>query len=170
MGARRVRSIAGVVVALVVGGAAACVLADPPAGIPDAPIEPPQIVRESVVPNEPFLIAWPSDFSVPVLPDPRELSIEWQFIIDQDPLTTHDQDVEPDGGLFVEFADPQEPPYLAECHTIELRVTYRDAPGEDSIFWFYSPTQAFQNCPIYDAGTADAGTVDSGAADDGGSD
>jgi len=171
MGPRRAfRSIAGVAVALGLGGVAACVLADPPAALPVAPIEAPEIEHQSVQPPiGDILTTWPTQIFVPVAADSRESSLDWQWLIDQEVILSppRGQDIEADGGVMIDFL-PQPPLSLDECHTLEVRVAYPDLTGGDNVVWFYTPTGNFENCPVFDAGPLDAGTdgdaSDAGAA------
>jgi hypothetical protein len=150
---------------------AACVLADPPAGLPTAPIEPPIIEREYVVPPELLLQKLPTEFIVPVEVDPRKSSILSDLIIDGTVAAKSQQLILTDGGAIVQVDDvpaavanagrnqgnltPGES--AAECHTLTISIAYSDLSASDSITWLYSPTGGFTGCPVFDAGPQGAG-------------
>ena len=150
------QAMAAGMVALVLSGAWACVLADPPAALPIAPFTPIRILRDSVTPQG-LLTSLPGEFVVPVAADPRESELQYQFFVDQTAAgALRRQGIGTDGGALVTVPDPLSI-VVEECHTLELRVSYLDFTGADSISWFYSPTGNFNDCPVYDAGPPDAG-------------
>jgi hypothetical protein len=163
--------VAGLLAAL--GALGACVLADPPAALPTTPIEPPIILRASTQPRaSDFLEEIPFEILVPVAADPRETQIVSAFLIDGVEKSSHPQDIEPDGGVFVQVDDPSvlfSDISTAECHTIGVSVSYADQAGSDTVTWFYSPTSSFTNCSIYDAGPegGDAATDGDASGGDG---
>jgi hypothetical protein len=167
MGSRvtRGRAVFFGVAALAAGSVGACVLADPPAALPVTPIEPPEILRDSVTPPLafPLLYELPPQFTIPVSVDPRETEITYTLVLDQGVPQPHNLSAE-EGGVIVVV---DEPPELVaeECHTFEVRVSYPAAAGSDSVVWFYSPTQSFANCPVYDAGPGDSGEDSAGGGD-----
>jgi hypothetical protein len=151
------------VIALGLYGSAACLLADPPAALPIAPFTPIRILRESVTPPVSLLTSLPGEFVVPMTADLRKGALQYEFFSDQVGSGQHRQEIGTDGGVLVTVPDPLN--FVAEeCHTLELRVSYLDSTGGDSISWFYSPTGSFSDCPVFDARPPDAGDA---ASDDG---
>ncbi|MGO9000107.1 MAG: hypothetical protein ACLQVI_42815 [Polyangiaceae bacterium] len=160
MAARRhSRAVVAGVLALGVGGAAACVLADPPAPLPTPPIEQPEILRFDVQPPAPFLTGEvPLQFVIPVVADSREPQLEYQFVVDpgspdQISLEPGFQPVEPDGGVEQIFVTDPPAVLSPECHTFQFFVFYPDdSNAGDSFTWYYSATNDFTGCPVFDAG------------------
>jgi hypothetical protein len=150
-------ALASVVVATVLGALGACILADPPAALPVPPIAPIRIVREAVSPPISLLTALPSEFVIPVTADERESELSAQLVVDQGlyqrPFQPRQQTIHGTANVYVGV-----PSSIAaqECHTLEVRISYLDSSGLDSVTWFYSPTGSFSGCPVYDAGPSDA--------------
>lgn len=169
MGARATyRAMAGGVLAIVLCGAWACVLADPPAALPIPPLQPVVILRLDVQPPiTSFLDTIPSEFQVPVTADPQEKTLDWRYFIDGILVLTQKVDITLDGGPTLLHV-PSRSPVTEECHTLEIVVSYTGSTQSgDSVTWFYSPTRSFATCPIFDAGPGDA--VANGGADAAGS-
>ena len=159
------------------GSVGACLLADPPADLPVAPVMPPEIVRVEVQPPiTTFLDVLPGSFNVPVALDPRERFLKYTFFVDQTAEINETTSANIDGGtlnLTIDYAaDPSVFPavFPNECHILELVVSYPDTanPLGDSVAWFYSPTRSFDGCPVFDAGTPDAGADATADAGEGG--
>jgi hypothetical protein len=145
--------VAGVLVTL--GGLGACILADPPADLPPpTPIQPIEILEDSVQPSSRLLTTLPGQFVVPILFDPREQGqVFWQLFVDQSPSTARQAPEGTDGGVSIPVDDP---PTIfedsGECHTFLVLVYYAGANEGDSVTWYYSPTGTFEGCPVLDAG------------------
>ena len=176
---RPTRSIAaiGASIAIVLGAfvsLGACILADPPAEVePVAPTRP-IILRESVVPSPGRILrTWPDAFILPVEADPASV-VAWKELLDYDPGTVLASDSLPhgqsdpnpasqDGGIRLIPIEPIQPP-LDQCHTLEIIVAHAfvpnsqvpQAPGGDSVSWFYAPTGDLSTCPQFDASVLDA--------------
>jgi hypothetical protein len=150
----RCRAIVASVAMLGVGGMGACVLADPPAALPTTAIVAPRIL--DVTPTAGLLDVLPSQFVLAVAVDPRAAQIAYVIYVDQVPRFALTQNIEADGGpVLVTVNDPTFVLLLPEeCHTLEITVSYPTVVGGDSVTWFYSPTQSFADCPVYDAGPA----------------
>jgi hypothetical protein len=153
-----------------VGALSACLLADPPADIPVAPLVPPEIVRVDVQPPiTSFLDSTDVFFIVPVSIDPRQDSLEWEWFIDNVGLPAKHVDTI-DGGTLVVLSVGVVPATAlppGECHTLELVVDYPGVTSvpSDSVSWFYSETRTFAGCSVFDAGGEDAGTDGNGGGD-----
>jgi hypothetical protein len=157
--------VAGVLVGL--GGLGACILADPPAALPTLPIQPPEILRDSVQPPPGLLVLeFPTQFVIPVAVDPREdKDVSWQLFVDQLLIIGQPAPYGEDGGVTVIIDENYLSKILPdECHTLVVLVTYSNAGGSDTVTWSYTPTQGFAGCPVFvfDAAVADA----SDASDD----
>jgi len=172
---------------LACGVAVSCILADPPAELPQEPIGRPTILHESVVPPVTRVLReWPREFIVPVDIDPRA-SFFWRAFLDFDPRSRAIYDGSPlpvtpdpqseEGGIRMQEIDLDPPKDLAACHVLEIVVAlhFEEAhtpspPGGDTVVWFYSPTGDLSGCPIVDAGAAvldGAPPPDDGSADAG---
>jgi hypothetical protein len=157
--------------AVVAGGAAvACVLADPPAEIPQLPPRHPVIERELVFPPvTQILETWPTEFDL-VVDAFDTASIFFEVYYDDTsiaPVLGGQIDSDPlDAGMRFRALKLQAPP-LGDCHVIEILVArsfsgYRpDSYGGDSVVWFYSPSGSLSGCGIFDAGVdaSDAGSA-----------
>jgi hypothetical protein len=164
--------------------AVSCIIADPPADLPKYPPIRPTIVKGSVVPPTDKIVLPPlPTFVVPVeLVDPN-VTFAWNVFVDFDPIAnplpvTGDVALpDPatlDGGvraISFSLADVPEP---TRCHTIEFLVARSfssasphtpNAPGGDSVSWFYNPSGSIDGCPTYDAGSFDASSVVNERAD-----
>ncbi len=179
--------VAGAVTAAFVA-LSACILADPPAGLPALPTMRPTIVHGAVVPSAARILGrLPEQFQVPVeLLDPA-VTFEWRVFVDYDPLApsnavfagTNEKDpLRPLERIrTVPFGNPiaTADPSLQACHVIEFLVAYSfegtsshtpGSTGGDTIAWFYNPAGDLAGCPQYDAGAfADAGVPPPDAAD-----
>jgi hypothetical protein len=149
------RALGGWLASAAVSALGACILADPPAALPVPPIAPIRIAREEVSPPISLLTALPSDFVIPVTADERESALQAQLVVDQDPRTyqPRGQTINGAANVYVGVPSSVAP---QECHTLEVRISYPDSTGLDSITWFYSPTGSFTGCPVFDAGPGDA--------------
>jgi hypothetical protein len=158
----------GVMRGLWVAGAgvatAACVLADPPATLPEVPEGPPDIQTTSVLPStsQVQLTIWPRDFIIPVLLiEPAEL--EWRAAFNYSPLSASAAQIysgvasgsDVDG--IVTVSVPTLPAPLGPgCSTVTIVVAYGfvsetltpDSRGGSSVSWLYAPNG---ECPAYDA-------------------
>jgi hypothetical protein len=171
----RIRRAAFVALALA-GSLAACLLADPPAGIPARPVQRPEIDRTAVVPAvTQVLETWPSQFYLPVDAFDPAVRIAYQAFIDYSVLhgqATSEGFLDSDPSLDASFRSftviLEQPTDLTACHTIEIMVarsfvdTHRpDSYGGDSVVWFYAPSGSLDSCPVFDAGVdAEAGSAD----------
>lgn len=173
------------VAALVVVG---CVIAEPPAEIPKLPEYRPSIVKGDVVPPAgKVLTEFPSKFVVPVeLVDPT-VRFAWRAYIDYDFAERQDETLglvasgtsNPDAArsrirfLEIAIAPPSD---LKRCHVVQVIVANRfrgaiegrpahtpEAPGGDTIEWFYNPSGDLAGCPTQDpviVPIPDAGKLD----------
>jgi hypothetical protein len=158
----RARYRAGAAVALLVVAPGACILADPPAELPIPPTAPIRILREDVSPPISFLTALPSAFLLPVTADTRQSALTAQLFVDQVGAQPRPQSIHGTANVYVPV--PTNTVSADECHTLEVRITYPDLSGGDSVTWFYSPTGSFTGCPVFDAGPSDAGDASDGDA------
>ncbi|MDF2698139.1 MAG: hypothetical protein K0S65_6522 [Labilithrix sp.] len=162
-------------VALLTMLAGGCVIADPPTELPRSPERRPIIVRASVVPSTTSVISgWPSNtkFIVPVELSNPTAEIAWATFIDYNPATGEGfvdgqtsvyESASTSGNVRV-LELPITMPSLDRCHVVEvivaLRLTMSDprnahspeAPGGDSVSWFFNPSGDLAGCPILDAG------------------
>jgi hypothetical protein len=164
------------VTATVVVATDACVVADPPSDLAQPPELPPLIVRGSVVPTASAILGrWPKHFIVPVeLADPR-VTFSYSAFVDYNPITG--EGIDGRSPVLSEFEEastvgnirtldvPLDEPTSDRCHVVEiivaLRLTARtdpknahtpDAPGGDSVTWFYNPSGDLAGCPALDSG------------------
>jgi len=155
-----------------VGGAAvalaACVLADPPATLPEVVEQPPFILTGSVVPSTsvPVLTTWPTTFVVPVyLIEPADL--EWRAAIDYLPIQVDEVPIYAPAGPVSASANsangvtilgiPIPQPVGLGCSTVTIVAAYGfassttlapDSRGGSSVTWRYAPNG---ECQTYDA-------------------
>ncbi|MBX3220082.1 MAG: hypothetical protein KF795_06145 [Labilithrix sp.] len=173
--ARRSRRTVALAVAIACGGVTigACIIADPPTDLPRPSERRPTVVRASVVPSTSFVLGrWPSKFIVPVeLSDPLA-EISWATFIDYNPITgegfiqneTSKYEPASTRGNIRVLEIPITAPSLDRCHFVEVIVALRlntsdprnahtpEAPGGDSVGWFFSPGGDLAGCPVLDAG------------------
>jgi hypothetical protein len=169
------------IAALVVG---ACVIADPPTELPREPTRRPTILRSSVVPSTTAVLAsWPSLFIVPVEISNPLSTIEWATFIDYNPATgdgfkqAGDSTYESrtTNGNIRTLELPIAMPTSDSCHLVEVIVGLDlittdgrnahtpQAPGGDSVSWFYSPSGDLAGCPVLDAGLSRVPDAEAGA-------
>jgi hypothetical protein len=176
---------------VVVVGAASCLLADPPPGLPNVPSEVPSIVTTSVVPPAGQIFTnWPEGGLTLIVPvQVLNPLIQYQFLLMRDYMTpaSSPQGVsfsgpfgppDPDaGGLEFVPVPTIEKPVDPNCHTYSLFVglnlslvpeqspgqgfTVRASSGDDVVTWTYSPSGGVGPCAAYDA----AGLADAAATD-----
>ena len=172
MGSRRVPALALVLAAsAALGGGAACILADPPAGLPPTTIQAPHIDREGVVPPvTQVLEAWPKEFDIPLDAYDPDASVYWQAFYDYSvtqapPVSRGVLDPSPtaDGGTRSIRTELQAPADIHDCHIIEILVAHAfvdthtpDSYGGDSVSWIYAPNGSLDLCPVFDASSPDA--------------
>ncbi|HEY2517297.1 MAG TPA: hypothetical protein VGI39_40770 [Polyangiaceae bacterium] len=173
MGSHRLHVVALVLAAsAVVFGIAACVLADPPAGLPPTTIQAPHIDREAVVPPvTQVLEAWPKQgFDIPLDPYDPSVAVYWQAFYDYAvmqaaPVERGVLDPNPaaDSGTRRFHTDLPPPADVQDCHIIEILVAHAfvdihtpDSYGGDSVSWIYAPNGSLDLCPVFDAGLPDA--------------
>lgn len=152
-----------------------CVIAEPPAEIPKLPEYRPIIVKSSVIPTAGrVLTEFPPVFVVPVeLVDPT-VRFSWRAYVDYDfagrsaerlglvasGTSTPDAARSRIRNLEIRFPPPSD---LQACHVIQVIVANRfqgaiegrpahtpEAPGGDTIEWFYNPSGDFSGCPTQD--------------------
>jgi hypothetical protein len=174
-------------VAVVVGGGVAiaasvvlvaCILADPPAALPDPVTGRPTIIRASVTPPATTILReWPRDgtFMVPI-ELAQNTTFQWHAFFDYDainrtPVLSETVSADPaslEGGIFtLAIGFPTLPVSAGRCHTFEVIVAKGfdqdhspSPPGGDSVSWFYSPTGDLTGCAIFDAGGDGAAPAD----------
>jgi hypothetical protein len=155
-----------------------CILADPPADLPKYPPIRPTVVKGSVLPPTDKIVLPPlPTFVVPVELVDQNATFAWSVFVDFDPVTNPlpvaGDIVEPDpatidGGVRAVSFSITDVPSSTRCHTIEFLVARSfnsasphtpNAPGGDSVSWFYNPSGSIDGCPTYDAGGFDASSV-----------
>jgi hypothetical protein len=160
----RARYGAGAAFALTVVALGACILADPPAELPIPPTAPIRILREDVYPPISLLTALPPEFVLPVIADTRQTELTALLVVDlglsQLFPQQRPQSIDGSANVYVPVPRLVSPD---ECHTLEVRISYPDLSGADSVTWFYSPTGSFTGCPVFDAGAGDGGDAASSA-------
>lgn len=182
----RARRAAAAVAALVFGAALSlsCIIADPPADLPQYPAIRPTIVKGSVLPPSDRVVLPPlPTFVVPVELVDQNATFAWNAFLDFDPVTNPLPvaggvvGLEPgtaDGGVRAVSFSLADVPNPTRCHTIEFLVALSfnsasphtpNAPGGDSVSWFYNPSGSVDGCPTYDAGQFDASSLVDAAGD-----
>jgi hypothetical protein len=172
-------ALAAVACVSVGAGAAAqgCIVVPPPDLAP-APIRPPRILHDSVIPpaDVPFP-DWETNkiFSVPIEmndPDPSVGAI-YEVYIDDSTTPLQNMPLPPrpsDGRVLLSFPiDPTAQNIdLGACHTIQARVKDAQEPGvgADSVTWIYGGSGAPYGCPVHDAGAFQNGKFPDDASPD----
>ena len=155
-----------------------CIIADPPADLPKYPPIRPTIVKGSVLPPTDKVVQPPlPTFVVPVELVDQNATFAWNAFVDFDPVTNPlpvaGDVVGPDpatidGGVRAVSFSIADVPSSTRCHTIEFLVARSfnsasphtpNAPGGDSVSWFYNPSGSIDGCPTYDAGSFDASSL-----------
>ncbi len=155
-----------------------CILADPPADLPQYPPTRPSIVKGSVLPPTDRVVFPPlPTFVVPVQLVDQNATFAWNAFVDFDPITNPLPVAggvvgpEPgtiDGGVRAVSFSLSDVPAPTRCHTIEFIAAGSfnstsphtpNAPGGDIVSWFYNPSGSIDGCPSYDAGRFDASSI-----------
>lgn len=152
--------------------AQSCVVADPPAELPRAPLRRPVIVS-TVPPRDRPLGTWPVDrkFILNVEVSDPTRPVFTQGFVDYKPGPVGQEDLyeqfvqasDPpalDGGLRTVMVTLDPPLAQGRCHTVEILVAQTEFdsphrpnnPGADIAYWTFSPTGNFDGCVFFDAG------------------
>jgi hypothetical protein len=163
------------------GAAAQGCIVVPPPDLAPAPVRPPRILHDSVIPlaDIPLPIWPPGDtFIVPIEmndPDPTAPPV-YEVFVDPNPATTPTALLMPpppravDGWVQLPLhIDPLAQNIdLGACHTIQVRVWDPRDPFQrmDSVTWVFGGSGAPYGCPVHDAGAFQDGSFPNDASAD----